>query len=236
MTMATATSTNNISRHIIFAMDTLIAANLPPTKRQLPKALAEASIKCHTSLLHTQIALALDHLSLEHLKLQAKAYHKYKQIQRITNDNKLIPKSIWVEFTFHVFKAAEETNEFKAFQECTQAVISTVCKTLKGKILDVMKLEFSLLEKETKRHFVRTLCTVAEVILLFNNITHNTDNVVATLIKDHHGAILKHLHLIITEFYNSYKAAHYLAIFCPILLDPLCAACQRTHKRMQSEA
>eukprot|EP00957_Ditylum_brightwellii_P030862 2338577-Ditylum_brightwellii.AAC.1 len=121
MTMATATSNNNTSRCITFATDTSPAANSPSTKRQPPKAPAEASIRRHTLLLHTQIALALDHLSLKHLKFQAKAYHKCKQIQHLTNGNKLILKSAQIKFTFHVSKEVEETEEFKALQESAQA-------------------------------------------------------------------------------------------------------------------
>eukprot|EP00957_Ditylum_brightwellii_P001393 108859-Ditylum_brightwellii.AAC.1 len=64
-------------------------------------------------------------MSLEHLKLQAKVYHKHKQIQSLTNDNELIPKSAQIEFIFHISKEAEETKEFKALQKSTQAIIDT---------------------------------------------------------------------------------------------------------------
>eukprot|EP00957_Ditylum_brightwellii_P042739 3236296-Ditylum_brightwellii.AAC.1 len=227
--MATATSTNNASRCVPTAKSL-------STKRQLPKALAEASTKCQNSLLHTQIALALNHLSLKHLKLKAKVYHESKQIQHLTNDNELISKSARIEFTFHVSKEVDETKKFKALQESTQVVINSMHKALKGKILDALKLELYLLERDLKRHFVRTLCAVTEVFLLSNNITCNTNNVAATLIKEYHGTILKHLQLTLTEFYNSYKAVHLLAILSPTSMDPLCATCWCACKRMQSAA
>ena len=77
-----------------------------------PLSSAESYIKNHLASLHPNLALILEKLAFDNLRLQAKLFHKIKQVDRMKTNVDVIPRSARVDFTFSVSAQAEKSLVF----------------------------------------------------------------------------------------------------------------------------
>ena len=79
------------------------------TNPTAPLGIAESTVRTHLESLHPNLASILLQPSLDYIKNQAQAFHKMKQITRMTDEVDVIPRSARVAFQFNVSAAAEKS-------------------------------------------------------------------------------------------------------------------------------
>ena len=189
----------------------------PPTDTELttnsPMAVAVRHIEAHVASLHPEIATILSKLAKTHLLLLTKADNKKRQIERMSNDAALIPRSARVKFEFKTSKQAEQDPEFIVLREETNAVITEFQSHLKSKIIAVAKIEERLLRLDIPTDLATALRLATKAFLVCDGTTNpaTADKMVNTILDRYHETLLKNCGLSLAAFRAVYKTTHGLA-------------------------
>ena len=193
------------------------ASNASGTKTaslKSPKAIAESFITGHVASLQPQIAIILKKLGEQHIKLLHNVYNKTKQITRMEDDYDFIPRSARLEFKFFTSKKAAESPEFIALKEETDHLIIEFRKVLKRQIITATKIERNTLQQDIQVDFVKAIRLVAEAFIICQDLQDVTQNdMVSSIMSQHHEALLKHTNLSYESFCTLYKGIHNVTIF-----------------------
>jgi hypothetical protein len=179
----------------------------------LPKTLAERHINITAASLHPQIAPIVTRLGKEHLILLCKRDQKRKAVQRLIDDDDVIPRSARFQFHLSAPKRTEALLEYTQLQEKAKAIITQCGLDLKKLIIQAAKLEITTMDGEIKTHLVRSIRLITQAFLIVNNDNTNCDNKVHQLASRYVEALSFNAKMDINEFCDVYKRAHSLDTF-----------------------
>jgi hypothetical protein len=179
----------------------------------LPKTLAEAHINTTAASLHPQIAPIVTKLGKTHLLLLCKREQKQKAVQRLIDDEQLIPRSARFQFTLSAPKRTEASLEYTTLQEKAKAIVTQCGLDLKKVIIQAAKLEITTMDNEIKIDLVRSIRLITQAFLIVNNDNTNCDNKVHQLASLHIASLSKNAKMDINEFCDVYKNTHSLETF-----------------------
>ena len=178
---------------------------------QAPIRAAERVIKFHLESLQPNLATILEKLSLDFVRLLAKAYNKEKQISRMANEDDLIPRSARVAFEFNVSNKAEKSPAFIQLKTETATLIDQFQRNLKAKIVEVTTLELSILRDDITEEFVKNIRFITQVFITNDGLRpSDVDLIVNTLLSRYHLVLLAYLNVDATEFRQKYRTFHAL--------------------------
>jgi hypothetical protein len=179
----------------------------------LPKTLAEAHINITAASLHPQIAPIVTKLGKTHLLLLCKREQKQKAVQRLIDDEQLIPRSARFQFTLSAPKRTEASLEYTTLQEKAKAIVTQCGLDLKKVIIQAAKLEIITLDNDIKIDLVRSIRLITQAFLIVNNDSTNCDNKAHQLASLHIASLSKNAKMDINEFCDVYKNTHSLESF-----------------------
>jgi hypothetical protein len=212
--MEEATDTNRPAKRTRFADTATTAAATTTTEDPtLPKMLAEAHINTTAASLHPQIAPIVTKLGKTHLLLLCKREQKQKAVQRLIDDEQLIPRSARFQFSLSAPKRTEASLEYTSLQEKAKAIVTQCGLDLKKLIIQAAKLEIKTMDTEIKIDLVRAIRLITQAFLIVNNDSSNYDNKVHQLASLHVALLSKNAKMDINEFCDIYKNTHSLESF-----------------------
>ena len=126
--MNTVTASNGSIKRTRFDLSIFQGSTI---KRQPTKAPTLAFFKLHTASLQGNLPDTLNNNSTKHVTHHHCIREKTNQHNRFDKDKHLIPKSDRIDFKFHVYQEAEQSEEFEALKEDTYQIITNFQKSLK---------------------------------------------------------------------------------------------------------
>ena len=136
------------------------------------KITAETFISSHVMSLQPQIASILERLGTKNLDMLHKLDNKEKQLKRMEDDPTFIPCSARIEFQFHMSNTAEESLEFIALRDETEAHVVTFRSTLKNQIIKATKIEIQAQKADIKQEYIKAINIVIEAFLVADDLQH----------------------------------------------------------------
>jgi hypothetical protein len=180
-----------------------------------PMAAARSTLLAHCASLQPEIATLLSTLGKEHLSLMQKELHKCTQVRKMSADVPLIPRSARIKFVLTASKLAEADEGYIRLKEETEIIVSTFQADLKQKIIDLAKLEASLVRK----HIIQSLTThffvVSKALLICDNLTTDPHRIVNTIFEQYSLPLRASFDMTAENFRNLYRHVHSLTDLPP---------------------
>ena len=207
--MDPSTNENGSAKRTRFDPSAKPPTDTAPTTNS-PTAIAVRHIDAHVASLHPEIAHILSTLAKKHLILLTKADHKKRQIERMSDDDELIPRSVRVNFEFKPSKEAAQDPEYTVLNEETATIITQFQLAMKLKIIAVTKIEARLLRRDLLVDLATALRVTTKAFLVCDGTTNPTtvDRMVNTLLDRYHETLLQNCGVTLLAFRQLYLTTH----------------------------
>ena len=200
------------------------------TKLQSPKALALSSLHLFCATLQPNLAPIFKSIGTEWIDIVSKHRSTITKAQKMVDDDDFIPRSARkVDFQFYVSTDVENSPEFTAIKEETDAIVVNFRKTCKDQILKVMQVEVRILEARAKTFFVASIAKITKATLISNqNALPTLHKVVNTIMELNHELLLDETGISNSDFNDAYTLQNTLTTF-PFPDDPVAGYAQEAH-------
>ena len=212
--MEEATDPKPPAKRARFADDAVTTTTTTTTEDPtLPKTLAEAHINITAASLHPQIAPIVTKLGKSHLLLLCKREQKQKAVQRLIDDDTLIPRSARFQFSLSMPKRTEASLEYITLKEKAKEIVNQCGLDLKKVIIQAAKLEITTMDEEIKTDLARSIRLITRAFLIVNNDATDCDSKVYQLASRYIEIISTNAKMSLNDFCDVYKNTHSLESF-----------------------
>jgi hypothetical protein len=213
----TATMSTQPPKRTRFA-DTATSNGTPAdtSSKQPPSGPADSFIRGYTASLHPELAAIAERLGKEHIVLLSKRDNKSLQVQRMVDQDDIIPRSARLEFTLNVSKRAKERLEFTALEEETTNLVQSYKLGLKQQIIKASKIEISALDDELRDHLCRSVRVLTTAYMISTQDNGDVDKKVFNLMQHYVASIFINCALNLDTFTTLYQTVHGIETFPPL--------------------
>jgi hypothetical protein len=186
-----------------------------------PMAAARASLVLNCASLQPEIATLLTTLGKEHLLLMQKTLHKSSQIEKLNEDEELIPRSARIKFHLSTMKAAETDPGYIGLKAETETLVIAFQKALKTKVVAVAELEVKLLRSEIQKYLASNLYVATKALLICDNLAIDPHKIVNTILEQYATPLLASFHITVADFRALYSLEHTVMPLPPPIDGPV---------------
>ena len=166
----------------------------PSGSSKTPKSAALAALTGTLETFSPPFAAILYKIGIQHLDLLSQRYNKKRQLERMSTDDNVTPRSTRLDFTFIVPKSVSKRPDFISLTEKTESEVYTMKIALKYYILQAITIEISVLTTDLEVYYANAVNSIAKAVFLGKG--HPVTNIhlaIAMLMIIHHEDLLWHL-------------------------------------------
>lgn len=194
----------------------------PDDSPTTPMAAAKETLRNHCASLQPEIATLLSNLGKEHLLLLQKIALKTSQLQKLVDDDTLIPRSARIKFALTTSKLAEANEGYIRLKEETEQIVITFQSDLKKKIISLAELEVKLLQAQIREDLAKTLLVATKALLICDVLPTDPHQIVNTILEEYHEPLLAPFDISTADFRTLYRQTHELTVLptpIPVVLQ-----------------